>query len=1126
MAYDVNNVFVVLGMHRSGTSALTGCLNLLGMDLGEMIMPANPDNIHGFFENIDIYAVHERLFSELGHSWDMVGELPKGWLSSDAAHGAAIELEQILRTQFLGKRIWTIKDPRMCRLMPLWDELFRKLEINPNYILMVRDPVEVAFSLHKRDGMDFNKACLLWAVHNMEAIQSMVQGSHTIVTYDQLLSDPISLLKNVSMHFKMDLLGEDPAVYSKIFQFVQPRLKHNRTASAAEEDAFDFRPYTHVYRLLQEKQLSTRDAAAGELAPPAKDVTGTHELEKFSFLPVTGIGTTKQKDVYFLKDVSIVKDLLSVIGAYERTERESQAAAKVQELFHTHSGQAFRFQIFFPLDQTNGSVHLEKASRNVYLVPGDWKELTFDIPSPRNLRKQHVRIDPINQCGTIAIAGIQLQDAASGEILWEAQDAQQFAELTYNNQLIVFSREKPLTCFSIGTDPQIMLPLLPQLPDTPVRLKIWIKVLRTLDALRANVQSLSQENQELTANTAKLAQSEQAATEQAARIQAAEVELAGLRENVEAQKAARAAAEKLAQERKAQAEQANAAQAAKIQEAQTELAALRENAEAQKAARAAVEKLAQDRKIQAEQANVAQAAKIQEAQAEQAALRKEVEAQKAARAAAEKLAQDRKIQAEQANAAQAAKIQEAQAEQAALRKEVEAQKAARAAVEKLAQERRVEVEQATNEKAALRKEVETQKAARAAVEKLAQDRRVEVEQAANQLQEVQVELTHLQDELITLREEVEAQKAARTAAEKLAQERKTQVEQANAAQAAKIQEAQTELAALRKEAEAQKAARAAAEKLAQDRKTEIEQAALRLQGIQVELTRFQDDQAALRREVDMHKVLRAAAEKLAQDHKAQAEQAAAAQIRRLQEAQSEIDQLREEITTLTKNLKSRYGEVATLTTHLQTSENEKQELVSALENERSAATEAAQKVQAELVTLREEIQTQKTARAAAEKQAQDRKAEAEQNKQAQAELVKARNEVSKLSGKLDDRYREVAVLTTQLQSADNDRSKLQQANESTKKIAHDELDRLDVIIVGLVSMLKNTIETFKDRHFGKAKANEQLQKLIDDVKGLGLVDADWYLKTHQDVREAGMDPVRHYILHGVLENRGYGPKKL
>ena len=1080
MAYDVNNVFVVLGMHRSGTSALTGCLNLLGMDLGEMIMPANPDNIHGFFENIDIYAVHERLFSELGHSWDMVGELPKGWLSSDAAHGAAIELEQILRTQFLGKRIWTIKDPRMCRLMPLWDELFRKLEINPNYILMVRDPVEVAFSLHKRDGMDFNKACLLWAVHNMEAIQSMVQGSHTIVTYDQLLSDPISLLKNVSMHFKMDLLGEDPAVYSKIFQFVQPRLKHNRTASAAEEDAFDFRPYTHVYRLLQEKQLSTRDAAAGELAPPAKDVTGTHELEKFSFLPVTGIGTTKQKDVYFLKDVSIVKDLLSVIGAYERTERESQAAAKVQELFHTHSGQAFRFQIFFPLDQTNGSVHLEKASRNVYLVPGDWKELTFDIPSPRNLRKQHVRIDPINQCGTIAIAGIQLQDAASGEILWEAQDAQQFAELTYNNQLIVFSREKPLTCFSIGTDPQIMLPLLPQLPDTPVRLKIWIKVLRTLDALRANVQSLSQENQELTANTAKLAQSEQAATEQAARIQAAEVELAGLRENVEAQKAARAAAEKLAQERKAQAEQANAAQAAKIQEAQTELAALRENAEAQKAARAAVEKLAQDRKIQAEQANVAQAAKIQEAQAEQAALRKEVEAQKAARAA----------------------------------------------VEKLAQERRVEVEQATNEKAALRKEVETQKAARAAVEKLAQDRRVEVEQAANQLQEVQVELTHLQDELITLREEVEAQKAARTAAEKLAQERKTQVEQANAAQAAKIQEAQTELAALRKEAEAQKAARAAAEKLAQDRKTEIEQAALRLQGIQVELTRFQDDQAALRREVDMHKVLRAAAEKLAQDHKAQAEQAAAAQIRRLQEAQSEIDQLREEITTLTKNLKSRYGEVATLTTHLQTSENEKQELVSALENERSAATEAAQKVQAELVTLREEIQTQKTARAAAEKQAQDRKAEAEQNKQAQAELVKARNEVSKLSGKLDDRYREVAVLTTQLQSADNDRSKLQQANESTKKIAHDELDRLDVIIVGLVSMLKNTIETFKDRHFGKAKANEQLQKLIDDVKGLGLVDADWYLKTHQDVREAGMDPVRHYILHGVLENRGYGPKKL
>ncbi len=39
---------IILGMHRSGTSVLTGCLNLLGVNLGTSLMPASAANLSGY----------------------------------------------------------------------------------------------------------------------------------------------------------------------------------------------------------------------------------------------------------------------------------------------------------------------------------------------------------------------------------------------------------------------------------------------------------------------------------------------------------------------------------------------------------------------------------------------------------------------------------------------------------------------------------------------------------------------------------------------------------------------------------------------------------------------------------------------------------------------------------------------------------------------------------------------------------------------------------------------------------------------------------------------------------------------------------------------------------------------
>src|SRR5215469_9555194 len=78
----------VLGMHRSGTSAVTRVLNLLGVELGTGLMAASPDNERGYWEHLGIVQEHDQLLEALGSSWDDVRALPPDWTKNPAAVSA------------------------------------------------------------------------------------------------------------------------------------------------------------------------------------------------------------------------------------------------------------------------------------------------------------------------------------------------------------------------------------------------------------------------------------------------------------------------------------------------------------------------------------------------------------------------------------------------------------------------------------------------------------------------------------------------------------------------------------------------------------------------------------------------------------------------------------------------------------------------------------------------------------------------------------------------------------------------------------------------------------------------------------------------------------------------------
>ena len=183
-------VVVVLGMHRSGTSAVAGSLQRLGVDFGPRLMPATEANARGYYEHIDLVNVHDRLLLALGRSWDDTYPFPPDWWRDDALTGRFREdVLGLLRRDFPSAGLWGFKDPRLCRLLPWWEPIWRAVGSEPFFVLVRRAPSEVADSMAKREGFSAAKSHLLWLQHTIEAERGTRGHRRVLLDFHNFLAD-------------------------------------------------------------------------------------------------------------------------------------------------------------------------------------------------------------------------------------------------------------------------------------------------------------------------------------------------------------------------------------------------------------------------------------------------------------------------------------------------------------------------------------------------------------------------------------------------------------------------------------------------------------------------------------------------------------------------------------------------------------------------------------------------------------------------------------------------------------------------------------------------------------------------------------------------------------------------
>jgi hypothetical protein len=234
MKWQGSTCILIAGMHRSGTSATTRVVNLLGADIASDLVCAIPgNNDRGFWESATTYRLHDRLFAAFDSAWHDPLPLPNGWLGTEAAREAKRTIRDHIEKEFGDSRMFVVKDPRITRVLPLWLDVLDELSIEPVIVIPFRNPIEVAASLARRDGLPLAQSLLAYVYGNLEVERASRGRRRLFQLYDDVISGWRLFAEKLANIGGPDGKALSPTIAREIDGFLSPELRHHRASRAS-----------------------------------------------------------------------------------------------------------------------------------------------------------------------------------------------------------------------------------------------------------------------------------------------------------------------------------------------------------------------------------------------------------------------------------------------------------------------------------------------------------------------------------------------------------------------------------------------------------------------------------------------------------------------------------------------------------------------------------------------------------------------------------------------------------------------------------------------------------------------------------------------------------------------------
>jgi len=242
---------LVLGMHRSGTSAVTRVINLLGADIAHDLMAGRSDNPSGHWESEGLAQIHDRILVSAGTTWHDWRTFNPDWSRSDVAASHKKALLDFLSEEFAKSRLFVVKDPRMCRFVPVWLDVLREFDAVAAPVIVVRNPLEVAASLKRRDGMLPATSLLIWLRHMLDAERATRGMPRAFVHYEDLLRDWRKAAASIASRVGVAWPRWSPIIEADVDRFLASDLRHHEFSGQELSERSDVPDWvTQAYEVL------------------------------------------------------------------------------------------------------------------------------------------------------------------------------------------------------------------------------------------------------------------------------------------------------------------------------------------------------------------------------------------------------------------------------------------------------------------------------------------------------------------------------------------------------------------------------------------------------------------------------------------------------------------------------------------------------------------------------------------------------------------------------------------------------------------------------------------------------------------------------------------------------------
>src|SRR6266404_5840810 len=232
---------------------VTRMLHACGLYLGrkEELMPAQADNPDGFWEHLGFVALNDQLLNELGGAWDLPPNANENFRQPrlDPLRSKA----RLLVEAFDSARVWGWKDPRNSLTLPFWQDLLAGLKT----LIVVRNPLEMAYSMRQRNGTSYSFALRLWEIYNRRLLEAAKKQERLFTHYDLFFQDAETELRRIA-----NFIGLPDAKIQSAAKLVATQRRHTHFTIEQLIDARVAEEVIELYRaLIAETSVGRRNAA-------------------------------------------------------------------------------------------------------------------------------------------------------------------------------------------------------------------------------------------------------------------------------------------------------------------------------------------------------------------------------------------------------------------------------------------------------------------------------------------------------------------------------------------------------------------------------------------------------------------------------------------------------------------------------------------------------------------------------------------------------------------------------------------------------------------------------------------------------------------------------------------------